>query len=120
MKLVVDEPESAPLRAYLIAAGPLYASRLAGIELRRAVRRQANRALEERAEDVLGALRLVEIDDELARTAGELAPPTLRTLDALHLAAALALGDECDGFVCYDERLSRAASDAGLTVLNPS
>ena len=44
----------------------------------------------------------------------------LRSLDALHLAAAVELGDELDGIVTYDERLSQAASHHGIAVVAPS
>jgi len=98
----------------------MYVSRIAAVELRRAVRRQSERAADDQAELVLGALRLIELDDEMARAAGTAEPPTLRTLDALHLAAALALGDECDAFVSYDTRLNSAAGRAGLEVRSPA
>ncbi len=119
MKLVVEEPESVALRAYLSEREPLYASRIAAVELRRAVMRQAERAADEQAELVLGALRMIELDDEMSRAAGEAGPSTLRTLDAVHLSAALALGDECDAFVSYDTRLNAAARRAGLEVRSP-
>jgi hypothetical protein len=43
----------------------------------------------------------------------------LRSLDAIHLAAALDLGDDLDGLVTYDERLGEAARLNGITVLAP-
>jgi predicted nucleic acid-binding protein len=97
----------------------MYVSRIAAVELRRAVRRQRERAADDQAELVLGALRLIEMDDEMSRAAGTTQPPTLHTLDALHLAAALALGDECDAFVSYDTRLNSAAGRAGLEIRCP-
>lgn len=47
------------------------------------------------------------------------APPELRSLDAIHLATALDLADDLDGFVSYDERLARAADDYGIPTLAP-
>jgi len=120
VKLVIEEPESAALRDYLGVAGRMYASRIAAVELRRAVRRLRQRAASEQAELVIGTLRLIELDDELARAAGEAQPITLRTLDAIHLSAALALGDECAAFVSYDNRLSQAARQARLEVRAPA
>lgn len=35
--------------------------------------------------------------------------PLLRSLDAIHLASALAVSDELDTFCCYDERRPKAA-----------
>lgn len=40
-------------------------------------------------------------------------------LDAVHLAAALELGDDLDGLVTYDDRLADAARFHGITVIAP-
>jgi hypothetical protein len=69
---------------------------------------------------VLGAVRLIELDESTSRAAGELPPPALRTLDSIHVAAALAIGDECEVFICYDDRLKAAATQAGLQVVAPA
>jgi hypothetical protein len=63
---------------------------------------------------------LVPITRDLLETAADLGPPSLRSLDALHLATALSLGSALDAFVVYDERLARAATEAGLPVVAPS
>jgi len=47
-------------------------------------------------------------------------PAGLRSLDAIHLASALTLGDELDAFVTYDARQADAARAAGLTVESPA
>jgi len=51
--------------------------------------------------------------------AGEFTDPLLRTLDALHLASALRLGEDLGAFVAYDHRLTRAARTEGLVVHTP-
>ncbi len=51
--------------------------------------------------------------------AGELHPTLLRSLDAVHLASALALGDDLDGIVTYDPLLVDAARRYGIRVLAP-
>ena len=43
----------------------------------------------------------------------------LRSLDAIHLAAAISLGSEIEGFVTYDKRLANAAAEHGLVILAP-
>lgn len=43
----------------------------------------------------------------------------LRSLDAIHLVAALALGQEIEGFVTYDQRLARAAAEHGFAIVAP-
>jgi predicted nucleic acid-binding protein len=53
--------------------------------------------------------------------AGALLPgQRLRTLDAIHLACALALGSEVQTFVTYDIRLQQAAAEVGFTPLAPA
>ena len=97
----------------------LLASELVRTELRRAVARTAPE-LSTAADALVGALRLVRLDAELLDAAGRLAPPVLRTMDAIHLQSALLLGADLDAFVTYDARQAAAARDAGLTVVAPS
>ena len=52
--------------------------------------------------------------------AADLAPAALRTLDALHLAAAATLDLPSLDFITYDTRLAEAARCHGLTVLTPA
>ena len=116
-KLVVAEPESAALRTWLREADrqPV-SSDLARTELLRAVRRIApKRVLQARA--VLDAITLTEVTTSLFEEAGRLDPTSLRSLDAIHLAAALDLGDDLEGLVTYDDRLGEAARRSGITVL---
>jgi predicted nucleic acid-binding protein len=70
--------------------------------------------------DVLELLELVELDEDVARLAASLAPPTLRSLDAVHLASALAIGEELAEFITYDARLAAAARGAGMEVRAPA
>ena len=51
--------------------------------------------------------------------ASSLTPVELRTLDAIHLASALALGDNLTGVLTYDSRMQRAAVAGGILVLAP-
>jgi predicted nucleic acid-binding protein len=124
VKLIVEEPESAALRD-LIAGRTLTASELVLAEVPRAIRRLVtnNRLPEERFvgafDAVLGAVALVPIRSDILRQAGAFDAGFLRTLDAIHLAAALDLADGIDGFVSYDERQLEAAQLAGLPVLSP-
>jgi hypothetical protein len=43
----------------------------------------------------------------------------LRSLDAIHLATARLLGAELTALLTYDDRLAKAAADAGIPVLAP-
>ncbi len=120
VKLVVAEPETAALRTWMNAADRVpVASSLVRTELLRAVRRFApDRVLQARA--VLDSITLVQLTTPLFEMAGRLDPTTLRSLDALHLAAALDLGDDLDGLVTYDDRLAEAAGLNGVPVTAPA
>jgi len=119
VKLVVAEAETAALRSWLRNEDPeLVASDLARTELMRAVRRVApDRALQARM--VLDSVVLVRATEAVFEAAGRLDPSTLRSLDAIHLASALDLGDDLDGVITYDDRLAEAAVLNGVAVLTP-
>jgi uncharacterized protein len=70
------------------------------------------------AEEVLDAVALLPVDRALLAAAGALGEPTLRALDAIHLASAIDVSP-LDAFVSYDERQSAAARLAGLRTVAP-
>lgn len=72
-----------------------------------------------RARAGLAGLAMLPIDDDLLHAAAGLPPPELRSLDAIHLATALSIGDRLGVMLCYDERLTEAARSAGLPVVSP-
>lgn len=118
-KLVTAEAESDALHDWIQKDDPtLVASDLARTELMRAVRRVSpERAPLVRA--VLDSLVLLKASSAIFESAGRLDPVGLRSLDALHLASALELGDDLESFVTYDDRLAEAARLQGLSVLTP-
>lgn len=65
-------------------------------------------------------MTILTVTSQMFEAAGRLDPPTLRSLDAIHLVAALELGDDLDGFVTYDDRLAEAALGHGLPVEAPT
>ena len=98
VKLVLDEPESSALRTFLDGAD-LISCELVLSEIPRAIRRAAatdpalpGERLLARAGELLDAVGLLALDRELLVAAGTLAEPRLRTLDAIHLAAAISAG----------------------------
>lgn len=117
-KLVVREPETSSLEADLANRDGLITSRLAIAELTRAARRVAGRRLLQQVSDVFESLVVVELTPDIVEHAGRLDPSELRTLDAIHLATALSLGDAVD-FISYDARQADAARRAGLTIAHP-
>lgn len=118
VKLVRSEPESRALRADIADAGELVSSALLVVEGLRAAARYGAVALE-RARAALNTVTLLPIDDATLREAAALEPPELRSLDALHLAAALSIAGDLERMYCYDGRLSEAASALGLAVRQP-
>lgn len=120
VKLVVSEPETEALRAWLAASdGDHVAGDLVRTELLRAVRRAAPDRLVA-ARTVLQGVTLMRVSTAIFDEAGRVDPTELRSLDAIHLAAALDLGDDLEGFVTYDERLAAAATANGVHVLAPT
>ena len=118
VKLVVAERESVALRRYLRAEPRRASCALARIEVIRAVRPHGAAAMA-RARRLLRRLDLVQLDDELLDSAAALGGGVLRSLDAIHLAAAQTLADELVAVVTYDERMTTAAGGLGLMVEAP-
>lgn len=119
-KLLVDERESDGLAAFLDAAvrdgDSVGSSLLLEAELRRLGQRLD--VPQERVTLVLERLDLLVPDADVYRMAGLLPGSALRSLDALHVAAALRWG--ADEVVTYDERQALAARSVGLDVSAPS
>lgn len=120
VKLVVDEPGSRELLAWLRRhPRQIASSDLLRTELLRAIRRAAPDRMHQ-ARMVLDRVLLLSMPPSVFEHAAQLEPVGLRSLDALHLAAALELGDELDGLLTYDERLAGAASALGVEVVAPT
>jgi predicted nucleic acid-binding protein len=121
VKLVVREAESDALQAAAAGWTRWVSSAIAGVEVRRAALRAGDDpALRERAQRVLGACALLAVDAPVLERAAELAPSRLRSLDAIHLASALSLGDDLGAFAAYDQPLVDAARAAGIPVIAPA
>lgn len=118
-KLVVDEPETQALRLAIRAWPQRVSSVVAAVEVARAARRLGKPETAARAETVLRRVELLDLDHMIVRLATTLEPSTLGSLDAVHVATALALGPSVGAFACYHGRLQAAATSAGLTVLAP-
>jgi predicted nucleic acid-binding protein len=117
VKLVLAEPETPALLAALEGVERLVASEILEIEVMRATRR--GRGDTTVARNQLAAVRLLPLNSEIRRRASELDPPSVGSLDAIHLATALSLDDRLDRLYAYDERMSIAARAAGLDVYAP-
>ena len=121
VKLVVAEPESAVLAEYLVGRSERVSSAVALAEVPRALRRAGFGASERRrSREVMARLALVDVDRRILAAAAALDPPTLRTLDAIHLATALAVREDLEAVVTYDRRLAAAAERMHLEVSVPT
>ena len=125
--LIVAEPGSSAARELWDGASRVASVRLVYPEARAALAqahrgrrltaRQLRRAVTS-LDALCAQLDVVDVDDDLARRAGELAEAHgLRGYDAVHLASALAVADRDLVFVSWDAVLSAAAARARLTTV---
>ncbi|WP_448808722.1 type II toxin-antitoxin system VapC family toxin [Agromyces bauzanensis] len=120
VKLVIEEPESEALADWFASPDrePV-TSDLARTELLRTVRRWAPQQAVA-ATQVLEATTVLTLATSTFETAARLDLVELRSLDALHIAVALELGDELEGFVTYDDRQADAVRAYGIEVVAPA
>lgn len=120
IKLLVEETDSKAFAAFYDAHDDAewVSSALLRIEVTRSVAR-AMPALLPDARDLLLAFSCLAIDDDIVEGAVNEPDRRLRSLDAIHLATARILAPELDGLVAYDDRLLRAATEAGLATVSP-
>jgi uncharacterized protein len=85
----------------------------------RAVRRVAPE-LTEKAAEVVAQLSVVDVSETIRARAALLEAASVRSLDALHLATALEIGDALDAVVTYDARMAAAAGSLNLAVVAPT
>ena len=119
-KLLIEEPESEPLAHFLEGAVERDTALVSSLVLETEVRRLAVRwSLPQAAvSEVLRRFDLLLPDRTIYRDAGLLAGTHLRSLDALHVAAALRLN--AAAMLSYDARQGDAARSVGLEVIAPS
>jgi predicted nucleic acid-binding protein len=120
VKLVIAEPETAALVAALTTTPRLVASEILEVEALRAARRANGEDGAAAARAQLAGVRLLPLTDDIRARAGDLEPATLRSLDAIHIATALDLGERLACVYAYDRHMAGAASDAGLQVYGPT
>jgi predicted nucleic acid-binding protein len=124
VKLITEEPETEEL-IETVTDGRLVSSELAIAEVPRAMRRIAadGRAgelvdLVARGDSVLATVALIPLGRDVLTLAGAFTLPTIRSLDAIHVATSLLL-DDLGLFISYDARQLRAAAEAGLAIASP-
>jgi predicted nucleic acid-binding protein len=128
VKLIHAEADSAALRDFLDERSNIewVSSSLVEIETYRALVRATGPAdmpaVINQFQALLDLIVRIEIDSGIRILAQTVSPPTVRSLDAIHLATGLSLRDQgrLTTFVTYDKRLAEAASTASLTVNMPT
>jgi predicted nucleic acid-binding protein len=121
---LLDQPEGAAARATMLADADWYTARHTLVEVRRNLARLL-------APEDLGPAReafhadwsrmhVIELDEVTCADAVRIAEETgARTLDALHLAAALRLGGGELRVLTFDRHQARAAQALGQAVTDP-
>lgn len=119
VKTVIAEPESRALLAFLERrGGRRVSSALLRTESIRAIAAHGPDALAE-TRAALREIELISVSDSLLDSAAMLEPRIVRSLDAIHLASALAVGRDLEAIVTYDARMAEGAGLLGLTVSAP-
>lgn len=122
VKLVKREAESEALRHFLRrhSTDGRVTSTLARVEVVRAFAAGGPGAVAH-ARRQLARLDQVHLDRDLLDAASTLAPGMLlRSLDAIHLAAAHSVGADLRSVVTYDRRMQEAAAALGIMVNAPA
>jgi hypothetical protein len=112
-RVLLAEPDAAVIRATLARYAPRWSSELRIVELRRLGRRNG---LEPLADAMLNQTRLVALARGCLKRASRIDPPVVRSLDAIHLAAAVdphARG-EIDAVLTYDHQLQTGCAHHGI------
>ena len=134
LKLIRADAQSGALGAFIDARPSTrwFTSELARAELARTVRRVNHddhgrladaarlRAELSHAERLWDRLDLIAVSTRVLTEAAAIEQPFLRTLDAIHLAAATSVRTGLSAFVTYDKRLAAAAGELGLPVRSPA
>ncbi|PND54135.1 hypothetical protein CRM90_29735 [Mycobacterium sp. ENV421] len=122
VKLIRTEAESDTLGDWLDEhiESPWITSALTEIELPRAIRAAAPEGLP-KVPSVLSRLNRFEIDFAVRATAATYTEPSLRSLDAIHLATAQVASSAAPlvALITYDTRLGEAAEALGMPVVAP-
>ncbi len=122
LKRYVDEADSAAADAMLRGDPALLTARHTVVEVRRSLARLLSgrdlAAARAAFADDLRSISIIELDGATCESAASIAEATgVRTLDALHLAAAQRIHEPGASFLTFDLRQAQAARALGLTVV---
>lgn len=120
IKLIFEEDESEALETWLRARSNMsvVTSDLSLVEVFRTCRIKSESSISA-ARQLFNGIDRIPITSELIELASVLNPNELRSLDAIHLASALSIGEDLEFFIVYNKRLNMAASKSGIKVFAP-
>ena len=118
-RVLLDEPDTPAIRRELGHFERHISSGLLSVELHRLGLRVNMLAV---VSELLSGKVLIPVDAEILAAAQTITPPTVATLDAIHLATAVSLSKagKLDALMTYDKQLATGAREHGLEVLAPS
>jgi predicted nucleic acid-binding protein len=117
-RVLLGEPDAEAIRSRLAEYDAWWSSELLVVELRRLAARERVVAA---AEQLLGGVKLVPLGSASLLRASRLEPLVVRSLDAIHLEAALRLSSrrEIDAVMTYDRQLQAGCAHHALTAVSP-
>ena len=119
VKLIVNEQHSKSLSSWVDGCKQdLFISELARTEVSRAIAR-VDSNLNKQFNAIVTRFGVIRVSTQVLTIAAVLSPTTLRTLDTIHLASCVILGDDLTGFVTYDNAQASAASINSIEVITP-
>ena len=117
--MVTADSESTALARHLGTDPRLVSSTLAYVEVTRAPRKRTGETVA-RARRLLERVALLAVDWSVLTAAADLGDDRLRSLDAIHLAAAQALENDLAELITYERHMTDAARALGLPVIAPA
>lgn len=126
LKRVFEEAESGVLRRAIdeavVNSDRLISSTLTRVELARGIRRRIEFETHDRLTSAfdlaMGDIAFAPMSSPIVESARLIGPPVLRSLDAIHLATAIAVG--AGEVWTYDDRLAAASEEMGIVARMPS
>jgi uncharacterized protein len=117
-RILLDEPDTPAIRRELGHFERHISSGLLSVELHRLGLRVNMPAV---VSELLSGKVLIPVEAEILAAAETITPPTVATLDAIHLATAVSLSKagKLDALMTYDKQLAIGAREHGLEVLTP-
>lgn len=118
-RILLAEPDAGAIRTTLERYDVWWSSELLIVELRRLATREN---LSEAADRLLAGLPLLGVDSASLDRASRLEPVDIRSLDAIHLDAAVTLRNrgEVTAVLTYDQQLQAGCTHHGLVVEAPA